>query len=89
MGLTQVLPSTGRQMAQRLGVPWREDLMTGKTAEASDYQRKIGGAYLDEALDKTGTVEGALRYYHSGPDRRRWGPKTRAYSSGVLSLLGI
>lgn len=35
--------------------------------------------YLREGLDKHGSVEGALAYYHGGPDTRQWGPKTMRY----------
>jgi hypothetical protein len=47
-GLTQLLPSTGKAMAEKLGVPWQPDLLTGTSPEASDYQRKLGRAYFDE-----------------------------------------
>lgn len=89
MGLTQVLPSTGEGIAKRLGVPWRPDLMTGTSADAATYQRGIGQAYLDEALSKTGNVRDALRYYHGGPNRKLWGPKTNIYADGILRRMGI
>lgn len=88
MGLTQVLPSTGQGVAQRLGVPWRQDLMTGSDGNAAAYQRAIGQAYLDEALSKTGNVRDALRYYHGGPNRKLWGPKTNQYADSILRNMG-
>ena len=46
-----------------------------------DMPQAIDGAtrYLAEGLDATGTPQGALAYYHGGPDRSLWGPKTAAY----------
>ncbi len=83
----QVLPDTARGVAQKLGIPYRPDLMTGKTADAADYQRRIGQAYLQEGLQKTGNLRDALHYYHGGPDRTMWGPKTRAYANSVLNRM--
>lgn len=88
-GMTQVLPATGQAVAKRLGVPWRPDLMSGKSGAAADYQRAIGQGYLEEALAKTGNVTDALKYYHGGPNRRIWGPKTNAYATGILRRLGV
>lgn len=88
MGLTQVMPGTGAEMAQKLGIPWRPDLMTAKTDEGAEYQRRIGEAYLQEGFEKTGNVRDALRYYHGGPDRKMWGPKTNAYAEEVLARAG-
>lgn len=86
-GLAQLLPATAKEQAGKLGVPWRPDLMTGKTAEAAAYQRAIGEAYLGEGLARTGNERDALRYYHGGPNRRQWGPKTNAYADAILSRL--
>jgi soluble lytic murein transglycosylase-like protein len=88
-GMTQVLPSTAQGLAKRLGVPYRADLMSGTSEAARQYQSAIGQAYLDEALDKTGNVTDALKYYHGGPNRRIWGPKTNAYANGILRRLGV
>lgn len=88
-GLTQVLPATAQGIAKKLGVAYRPDLMTGKSPEAAQYQQAIGQAYLEEALDKTGNVSDALRYYHGGPNRRLWGRKTNAYAADVLRRLGV
>lgn len=88
-GNMQVLPATGAGVARSLGIPWRPDLMSGTSTEAARYQRIIGQGYLDEALQKTGNVTDALHYYHGGPDRRLWGPKTRAYAQDVLHRMGV
>jgi hypothetical protein len=87
-GLTQVLDATGADMARKLGIPWRPELMRATSAEGADYQRRIGRAYFEEGLAKYGgDIRKALAYYHGGPDQRKWGPKTRAYVEDVLARL--
>ena len=88
IGSTQMLPATAQEMARNLGLPWRPDLLKSNSPEGLQYQRALGEAYLREGLQKTGNVRDALHYYHGGPDRSQWGPKTRAYASAVLSRLG-
>jgi len=88
-GLTQVLPATAAGVARKLGVPWRPELMTGTSAAAAAYQKVIGQGYLEEALTKTGNVSDALKYYHGGPNRRQWGPKTNAYAENILRRMGV
>ena len=87
LGMTQLLPETAREMAASLGVPFRQDLLTGKTPEAAEYQRYLGQAYLEQGLRHTGNIRDALHYYHGGPNRRLWGPKTRAYADSVIARL--
>lgn len=86
--MTQMLPDTAREMAAKVGLPFREDLLTGKTAQAAAYQRRLGEAYFNEGLEKTGNLRDALHYYHGGPDRSLWGPKTKAYANAVLRRMG-
>lgn len=67
-GLLQVLPSTGRGMAAELGIEYRHDLMTGKTKEAAEYQRRMGAAYMNKMLKANdGNVVLALASYNAGP----------------------
>lgn len=88
-GVTQMLPATAQGTAQKLGLPWRPDLLTGKTPEAIQYQKTLGQAYFQEGLDKYGgDVRQALMYYHGGPDESLWGPKTHAYADAVLARSG-
>jgi|GEM_PF-3319162 len=84
-GLTQMLPETAQAMAQKLGVPWKPELMTGTSPEAADYQRRLGRAYFDEGMQKYGgDPVKALMYYHGGPNEALWGPKTQDYAQSVL-----
>lgn len=87
-GRTQMLPATAQEMAQRLGVPWRPEMMRGQSPEAAAYQDRLGLEYLRQGYEQTGNMRDALRYYHGGPDRDLWGPKTQAYSEEVLARLG-
>lgn len=65
LGLMQIMPDTARGL---------------RINPLDPVQAIDGGArYLREGLDKTGNPEDALRYYHGGPDRSIWGPKTNAY----------
>lgn len=87
-GLTQMLPGTARQMASKLGVPWQPSLMTATSSAGADYQRRLGEAYFDQGLSETGNMRDALRYYHGGPNRRMWGPKTNRYADSIMAQLG-
>ncbi|WP_370309312.1 transglycosylase SLT domain-containing protein [Sphingobium abikonense] len=87
LGMTQMLPDTAREMAGKLGLPYREDLLRGSSETATQYQRALGRAYFDQALRETGNPVDALHYYHGGPDRSKWGPKTRAYAQNVMGRL--
>jgi hypothetical protein len=88
-GMTQMLPGTAQEMASKLGIPWRPDLMRGTSPEAAEYQRQLGRAYYEEGLQKYGGDQSkALMYYHGGPNERLWGPKTRAYAQQVLARAG-
>jgi hypothetical protein len=81
-GMTQMLPATAQQMAQKLGVPWQPELMTATTPEGAAYQQQLGRAYFDEGVQRYGgdLSRGAM-YYHGGPDESIWGPRTRAYAA--------
>lgn len=86
-GLTQMLPATAKATAERMGMPWRPEMMRAKTPEAAEYQETLGRGYLQEGIEKTGNLGDGLRYYHGGPDRRQWGPKTNGYADQVTARL--
>jgi hypothetical protein len=84
----QMLDATAQAMARKEGLPWQAHLMTSPTKEGQDYQRRLANAYLQEGLQRTGNVRDALKYYHGGPNRKLWGPKTDAHAEKVLALAG-
>jgi hypothetical protein len=84
-GATQLLDSTAQQMANKLGVPYRPDLMIAKTQEGLAYQLKLGRAYYDQGLAASnGDPRGAAAYYFGGPSAAMHGPKTDAYVDQVV-----
>lgn len=88
-GAAQVLDSTARGVAKRLGIAWQPDLMRAKSKEGYAYQVKIGEAYFEEGLRRHGgDMRKALMYYHGGPDQKKWGSKTRAYADQVMARAG-
>jgi soluble lytic murein transglycosylase-like protein len=87
LGKTQMLPETARDMARKVGLPFDERLLRGTSPQAAAYQERLGRAYFDQALAKTGNIRDALHYYHGGPNRKIWGPKTRRYADKILSRL--
>ncbi len=87
LGKGQTLPGTAQEMSRKLGLPWRPELLTGKTPEASEYQGRVSAAYFKEGLNKTGNIQDAFRYYHGGPNRKLWGPKTNRYAEQVMARL--
>lgn len=87
IGNMQTMPSTAQEMAMKLGMAWRPDLLKGTDAQSAAYQTALGRAYFDEGLDKTGNVADALHYYYGGPNQRQWGPKTKAYPGQVASRM--
>lgn len=88
LGMTQMLPATAQEQARKLGLPFRLELLTGKDQEAADYQRTLGESYFNEGMRRTGNLRDALRYYHGGPNRKMWGPKTNAYADAVMARIG-
>jgi Transglycosylase SLT domain len=72
-GLMQITPDTQKY----LGV-----------TDPNDPVQSIFGAakYLSEGLDKEGSPEGALLYYHGGPGwRQAYGPESQAYVPAVAA----
>jgi soluble lytic murein transglycosylase len=69
LGLMQVMPKTGEQMASRLGIEWRGP----KTLFDPVLNVKIGTAYLARMYARFGRWDRALAAYNWGPgsiDRR-------------------
>jgi hypothetical protein len=86
MGLGQIMPKTGKVLAQRANMPWRPDLMTGTSPEAKQYQQTLTGLALREAWNSQGgNPAEASGYYFAGPNRAGWGSKTRDYIAGTAN----
>jgi soluble lytic murein transglycosylase-like protein len=70
VGLMQILPSTGEELAQRAGIPWRGP----QTLLDPSTNVRLGIAYLRELSDRyRGDLRAALAAYNWGPghvDRR-------------------
>jgi hypothetical protein len=75
IGLAQFLPSTAAGLKRPINPRNPSDAIDGM------------GQYLREGLDATGnSPSGALAFYHGGPDRAQWGPKTAAYVAKGAAL---
>jgi soluble lytic murein transglycosylase len=65
MGLMQVIPSTGQELAARLGIRWDgPHTLFDPTANV-----RIGVAYLQQLRDRYGNLSTALAAYNWGPGR--------------------
>jgi soluble lytic murein transglycosylase len=85
LGLMQVRPFVGEDVAGRIGVPWQGE----KTLFDPVSNVRIGTAYLAELLDRFGSQELALAAYNMGPTRlarrrARGDARTPAFVSRVL-----
>lgn len=71
LGLMQVMPRTGRELARRLGLSWSTDRLADP-----DYNLRLGTTYFRQVLTMfDGNVDLALAGYNGGPYRlkRLWG----------------
>jgi len=85
LGLMQVMPRTGAEVAERIGVPWRGR----QTLFDPEDNIRIGVAYLRELLDRYEDVRTALAAYNWGPGRidtrlRRGGALPAQYADRVM-----
>ena len=86
-GATQVLDSTGEEIAGQIGLPWRPALMHSSSPQAIAYQYAIGRAYLEQGIKKYRNWADAFRFYHGGPGQKGWGPVTNTYAAyNVLKM---
>jgi soluble lytic murein transglycosylase-like protein len=63
LGLMQILPSTGIEVAHRVGMPWRGP----RTLFDPRANVRLGAAYLRELLDRYASLRVALAAYNEGP----------------------
>jgi soluble lytic murein transglycosylase len=67
LGLLQVRPATGREVAERNRIPWDgEDSLFEPTVNIL-----IGGTYLSELKNRFGSWDLALTAYHQGPTKAK------------------
>jgi soluble lytic murein transglycosylase len=68
-GLMQVMPSTARWTAKKVGIPYKPEFLTDR-----DFNLRIGTSYLKLVLDDFGgSMTMAAAAYNAGPSRpRRW-----------------
>jgi soluble lytic murein transglycosylase len=65
MGLMQVMPGTGEELAARLGIRWAGP----QTLFEPTINIRLGVAYLRELSDRYGSISTALAAYNWGPGR--------------------
>jgi soluble lytic murein transglycosylase-like protein len=88
MGLMQILPSTGRELAARHGINW----IGPQTLFDPVANVRLGVAYLKQLRDRYGSTSMALAAYNWGPGRidrrlRRGTPMPTVYPTLVLEAL--
>lgn len=87
LGLTQVMPGTARMVAQQMGLPYDEKLLTANTPEGRTYNRTLGTQYLQNMLvryDQNRTL--ALAAYNAGPEKvDEWVARFGDPRSGAIS----
>lgn len=88
MGAYQFMPNTARALAERLGMDYRPDLMSGaggRSKEGRAYQERLMDAQMKDILNFAGDDVGRAGAYHfAGPNEKGYGPKTRQYESDIL-----
>jgi soluble lytic murein transglycosylase-like protein len=66
-GLMQIMPGTGRELAQRMGIPYSRERL-----DEPSYSVQLGSRYFRQMLDMfDGNLELALAAYNAGPYRIR------------------
>jgi soluble lytic murein transglycosylase-like protein len=85
MGLMQILPATGKELASKLGIDW----LGPQTLFDPSVNVQLGVAYLRELSDRFGSTHVALAAYNWGPGHigrriRRGTPLPKIYSELVF-----
>jgi soluble lytic murein transglycosylase len=85
LGLMQLLPSTAREVAGKLNVPFVQDKLTRDPA----YNVSLGTQYLSEMLKRFGgSTELAVAAYNAGPNRvARWVESLGDPRSGRIDMV--
>jgi soluble lytic murein transglycosylase-like protein len=88
LGLMQIVPSTGRELAKRIGVEWHGP----QTLFDPVANVRLGVAYLKQLRDRYGDTRMALAAYNWGPGRidqrlRKGSPMPTVYPALVLEAV--
>jgi soluble lytic murein transglycosylase-like protein len=89
MGLMQLLPSTGKELAAKMNIEWNgPDTLFDPTINV-----RLGTAYLRQLTDQFGSVHTALAAYNWGPGRihrrlRRGATVPSGYIEQVMRAVG-
>ena len=67
VGLLQIRPMTGKDVAQRHQIPWED----GSSLFEPTVNILIGGTYLSELQERLGTWDLALTAYNQGPTKAK------------------
>lgn len=86
MGMMQIMPPTGEELAEKLDIPWRGP----QTLFNPILNVRMGIAYLEELAERYGSMKTALAAYNWGPGRidsriRRGRALPVVYSGSVLA----
>jgi soluble lytic murein transglycosylase len=86
MGMMQIMPPTGEELAARLGIPWHG----AQTLFDPLVNVRMGIAYLEQLENRFGSMATALAAYNWGPGRidskiRRGVALPAVYSGSVLA----
>ncbi len=89
LGLMQIMPATGKELAARLGIAWNGPLSLFDPAT----NVRVGTAYVRQLADRYGRMQTALAAYNWGPgyiDRqlRSGTPVPAVYAGLVMSAYG-
>lgn len=89
MGLMQILPATGEELAERLGIDWRGPA----TLFDPVANVQLGVAYVKQLAERYGSIPTALAAYNWGPGHvdgrlRRGSPVPRVYPALVMNAYG-
>lgn len=89
LGAYQIMPATARELAKRVGVAWRPDMMHKDDPVSRKYQDALGHAAVQDAVEAGGgDLPTTFAYYHGGSDRSKWGPKTQQYVHDMTARVG-
>jgi soluble lytic murein transglycosylase-like protein len=86
MGMMQIMPPTGEELAGKLDIPWRG----AQTLFDPQVNVRMGVTYLKQLESRYGSMKTALAAYNWGPGRidskiRRGGAVPASYSGSVLA----